>query len=131
MVYFIIPYRPEAWQSARSDIAVEPREYEQSLMAEWSEAESYLPSDDSAYVLRWKILEDGETILFGGLQADLQTVSIEPANRYALTRFAIWHRTVIPSDQELYLTWEGVQESLEITGETTAEEIVSFTGLVA
>lgn len=131
VTYFILPYPPEWWQKSRLGLTIEPEVYRQRLVEEWPGAKTYLAGNDSGYILRWEILEGDSVTLFGGLQRDRQTVSIEAADREALARFAIWHRKLIPRHLPLYLTWEGTWASLGLTDKTTAEDIFRFTGLVA
>jgi len=131
MVYFILPHRPKSWEKAKSQFSIAPDEYEHQLMEQWPTAKAYRPPPDSPYLLRWEILEGGRPAVVGGIQKDLQTVSVEPSDREALAHFVIWHRTIIASEQELHLVSEGMWESLELVESTTEEEIFRFTGLTA
>jgi len=131
MVYFILSHRPKNWEKPKSQFAITPDEYEQLLMERWPSAKIYRPPPDSPYVLRWEIVEGNRPAVVGGIQKDLQTVSVEPTDRVALAGFVIWHRTVIASDNELHLVSEGMWESLELIESTTEEEIFRFSGLTA
>lgn len=81
MVYFVLPYRPEEWKNAESNPTIDPEEFQQQLKQMWPDCTVYEPTSDSPYAVRSELREDDETILFGGLQKDRKTVSVEPSGR--------------------------------------------------
>ncbi|HLC05912.1 MAG TPA: hypothetical protein VJK02_22990 [Anaerolineales bacterium] len=129
--FFVIPYRPEEWEHAKSDLRILPDTYGESLRNRWPDIRVYLPPDDSPYALRWETKGRAGEIVEGGLQRDLQTVAITPASKSVLSEFVLWHRNQVPKQYRLFMTRENSTDSLELRAETNEQEIDEFSQLVA
>lgn len=127
--FFILPFNPLYWETAKSDLAIETDWYRSMMQQKWPAAKIYTPPAGSTYLLRWEINQD-EFNITGGLQRDHQTVSFQPGFKLNLPTFVLWHREIIPEKFQLFLTWEGTWESMEIKSDTREQDIVAFTGLV-
>lgn len=127
--FFILPFNPLYWETVKSDLVIDPESYRTMMQQKWPEAKIYTPPASSAYLLRWEINQH-EIYIAGGLQSDHQTVSIQPGFKSNLPIFVLWHREIIPEKFQLFLTWEGTWESLEVKSDTSEQDIVAFTELV-
>ena len=128
--FFILPYEPSQWETVKSDLSIDPKQYHELLQKQWPYAKIYVPPSDSTYVLRWELNRESEPGSSGGLQRDQQVVSIVPISRSSLLEFILWHRGIIPEEFPLFLSWEVSRESMEITSDITEKNITAFAGLV-
>lgn len=127
--FFILPYNPVHWKTAKSDLVIDPEWYRTMMQQKWPEAKIYIPPADSTYLVRWEI-DQNEIYITGGLQSDHQTVSFKPGFKLNLPAFVLWHREIIPEKFQLFLTWEETWESMEIKSDTSEQDILDFTKLV-
>lgn len=106
-----------------NDLRIEPTEYKRSLSERWPGVAFY---DTPSYIpLSWGLLvsKNGARV-FGVLDEDMQTVSLDTPYE----EFFLWHRSVIPSHYALFLFNDSDFEDMELTSETTLEELKYFVG---
>lgn len=125
--FFVAAVVPANWKTASSDLRIDPKEYQARLLSQWPDTE-FLSSP--TLLLEWSLFmrsEDGSStpLGIGGLHSDRQTVSMDTP----VEEFFLWHRLVVPEMYRLYL-FEGGNPTrfLELTAETTAEELGRFLG---
>jgi hypothetical protein len=119
--YFITPYKPTEWETAHSDLQIDPAEYKHQIITHWPETEFYTPSGRVS--LEWGIPESkGGARIHGGLHDDRQVISLDTP----FEKFFLWHRSVIPNQYKLFIFHESTWESLELTGDTTLEDIQKY-----
>jgi hypothetical protein len=94
-----------------------------SLHQTWKEIEIKEVSIGT-YLLEWEVMVRG-SFVHGGLQSDSQTVSIETSDVTVVAEFAVWYRSLIPQEHDLFLytgpTW---QHPIELFPDTSIEQIV-------
>jgi hypothetical protein len=125
--YFLIPYEPSQWQTAHSDLVIEPQLYQKAMQKQWPQVR--VLNNVRIYLLWWEI-HKGDYQFTGGLQSSKQIVSLTPSSGKCLNNFVLWHRQFVGRQTALFLTWEGTWDSLEIKADTTPAEISAFTGLI-
>jgi len=127
--FIIAPYKSRGGRCMipslrpESELRIDPDEYKKSLGEQWAEIAF---DDQSPYVaLSWGLLvsQKGARI-HGVLDKDLQTVSLDTPYE----EFFLWHRSVIPSHYVLFLFNDSQFEDMELTSETTLEELRRFCG---
>lgn len=118
--FFITPYRPPHWKTATSDLQIDIGEFETALRKQWNEVEIETTSTGG---LLWRIVENGNVGFFGGLQSNKQIISFSPGNWTTFKDFVLWYRNFIPARYQLYFFNSSSWNSLEITENTTKQEI--------
>ena len=119
--FFIVPYRPTEWKTATSDLNIDPDWYQERLLEKWPKTQFWDPTSDWN-VLQWSICAKDWRGPISELHKDLQIVSMSAP----FLEFINWHRYLIPSQYELYLTSDSSSEFLELLQDTSAEDINSF-----
>jgi hypothetical protein len=97
--------------------------FKDQLLSNWPSMEFErvkVPND--TFLLHWKIEFDDDPQL-GALHGDSQTISIDGFPP-SVTKFTIWYRKIVPSMYQLYLSHDSADESIEITPDSTAEELL-------
>lgn len=127
--FLIAPYSPEVRDAmiikglrTPSDLQIDPAEYKALLLQKWSG----IRIDTSQYLLLWWFLpvtKEGAGII-GGLEEDQQTVFLDTP----FDQFFFWHRSVIPAQHRLFLSYEGSWANLEVKSNTSLAEIQGFIG---
>jgi hypothetical protein len=98
----------------------------QQLREQWPTVQTHVIRDpNSKSVLQWKIVTDeGDTILgdlFGG-----QSVAFKGGTRSDIANFALWFRTLIPSEHRIFLYKEDLShQPNELTDRTTLVDIIA------
>jgi hypothetical protein len=119
--FFIAPFEPANWDTARSNLEIDPKVYKQQLQEEFPETEFYEIS--GVHLLEWSIPSASQGARIGGaLHSDRQIVSLDTP----VEKFFLWHRTVIPAKHRLFLFNESSTDSLELKSGTTLEDITRF-----
>lgn len=128
--FFITPYDPKAWEDPNddsekptSDLEIDPTEYQEKLLEQWSYTVFLEPVSSPPPPLEWRLKKsEGDVGLFGGLQRNLQVVWM----RTPYEEFFVWHRSIIPPEYPLYLFNSSSWDRLELTLETTEDDIKDF-----
>ena len=123
--FFIAPYEPKEWKTSQSDLRINPDWYRARLLEKWPYV-IFFDTSPNVYLLNWElsITQDpsGSVGGIGGLQTNQQIVSMStPFEEYFL-----WHRQIIPGKYRLYLFNDSSWDSLELTADTTIEDIQDF-----
>src|SRR5438045_2089505 len=116
MAYFIVP-------KDDSDFQIEPADLLQNLRVRWPDIKLYncLTQD---YLLCWEI-KFGEYWEDGGLQSDKRIITFHDAPE-SVTTFAIWYRTQIPPNYELFIFHDSDGEEFELLPTTTEEKLSNW-----
>lgn len=131
--FFIAPYEPtddpEKWEELKtaSNLKIDPVSYRQQLLQQFPHTKFFRTSDTLA--LQWSLYietKEGDIVpsSIAALHGDYQVVSLDTP----CEEFFLWHRSVIPSEHALFLFNSSSWDSLELTSETTLEEIQRFVG---
>ncbi len=126
--FFILPFKPAEWETSKSDLQIDPERYRKQLEETWPKVE-FSGNTPTYYVLFWGLpFQSEESIIYMGLQKNLQIVSMDEVH----PEYILWHRKIIPAKYPLYLNELGQNpdDILELTGQTTFDDIVKFTGIV-
>lgn len=123
--FYIAPYKPTDWESATSDLVIDPTSYKEKMLERWPESEFFSTSPELP--LQWMIssFSEGDEMPphgIGSLHADMQIVSFDTP----YSEFFLWHRSVIQSQHDLYLFNDSSLESLKLEPDTTFDEIEEF-----
>ena len=125
--FFISPYDPKEWETAKSDLRIDPNWYRDLLLEKWPEV-IFFETSPSVYLLNWElsISQDPTGSVGGidGLQTNQQIVSMSTP----FEEFFLWHRRIIPGLYRLYLFNDGSWDSLELKADTIIEDIRQFVG---
>ena len=125
--FFIAPYEPQKWETAKSDLRIDPNWYRERLLEKWPEV-LFFKTSPNVYLLNWELsISPGPTGSvggIGGLQTNQQIVSMSTP----FEEFFLWHRQIIPGQYRLYLFNDSSWDSLELTADTTIEDIQQFVG---
>jgi hypothetical protein len=124
--FFVAPYEPDSWESAPSDLRIDPEQYRRQMQQEWPEAAIQSPPPFPTYLLWWRLDGEGELGAEGGLQNDRQVVETRPYPEPSFLRFVLWHRKVVVREHRLFLFREDSPRSLELTSSTSADELRRF-----
>jgi len=122
--FFIAPYEPQRWETAKSDLQIDPDWYRKRLLERWPGIVfSKISPED--YLLEWGIpVSTAGAAIHGGLQTNQNIVDLDTP----FEEFFLWHRQIIPGQYRLYLFNDSSWGSLELTVDTTIEEIQQFVG---
>ena len=124
---FILPYRPEDWTGSewttQIDLQVEPNVLAEAIKNHWPEAEVQVERIPYAPV-EWAFPSQ----FMGCLLPSRDTISFTDGPKQSLIEFVPWYRTFIGASVKLFLLDEGSDRSLELTAETSTEEITDFVG---
>ncbi len=118
--YFVTPYSPRDWQTAKSDLVIDPSRYRDLLTKDWPDIEFYSPKPTA--ILAWGLAVPDGGRVYGGLQPNAQVVWLD----MPVEDFFLWHRKVIPDRHRLFLFPANSYETLELNPATTLEEIRVF-----
>lgn len=107
-----------------SSTVVDVTEFIESFKQRWKNAEINDVGSET-YLLHWRFEEKKHSV-FGGIQRDLQTVSIENGDILTVASFAVWYRNLIPSKYKLFLFSGALgMHIIELTTGISEQEIVS------
>jgi hypothetical protein len=125
--FFITPYLPSEWESASSELMIDPETYREKLLERFPETEFLEP--DESMLLEWSLYEiNSEGVRMplgmGALHADHQVLSMNTP----VEEFFQWHREIIDAEHRLYLSEGGSGTSVELEKGVTLEEIETFLG---
>lgn len=120
--FFVAPYRPTDWETANSNLRIKPEIYRKQLAEKWPDIAFY--ESGPTTLLAWGLKVGENARLYGGLQDNQQIVWLD----FPHAQFFLWHRTVIPISYPLFLFSTSSWDSLELTSETTFEEVQFFVG---
>jgi hypothetical protein len=118
--FFITPYEPTEWQSASSTLRIDLEEFGERFLKQWPEGKT---ERTSAGGLSWFVPEKGSAGFFGELQSNQQIVSFGPGNWSVYVDFVLWYRALVPQQYRLFLFTSNSFDSLELTSETTRQDI--------
>jgi hypothetical protein len=119
--FFIAPFKPAEWETAKSDLKIDPEVYRQQLQEAFPGTKFYKTSGD--FLLRWGLPTSMQGAhIFGGLHGDGQIVSIDTPYE----AFFLWHRTVVPAKYKLFLFNASSTDCIELKPGATLDDIKSF-----
>jgi hypothetical protein len=97
----------------------------QQLKTKWPDATVRQTMDQSTiYSLEWQLKTGGEGALYGGLRLSPPIVSIDGGDLSLIAEFAIWYRSIIPSEFKLYFYVSSLnREPMELKEDTKEAEI--------
>lgn len=103
----------------------DPQEFIAHFKERWLDAEIRLLPQSDSYALRWRI-QIAEFPSLGGLQRNSNCISIDAVRDHLdAAEIAVWYRTIVPAEVELYFyTGPRWQSPVKIEPTTTAQEIV-------
>jgi len=137
--FFIAPYSPAAWKSEDhttdkpiSNLRIDVNEYYKHLVGKWKDAIIHSQPSPGC-LLEWSLpLETGECIgLEGCLQENRQIIEFGTGPKKSFLDFIISHRGFISNEHQLYLFNSSLWDSLELTSDTTKQDIINFTGIIS
>ena len=125
--FFIIPFKPTQWKEVKSDLRIDPLQYQTKMQQHWPESKIDFRPTDPHYLLWWELRRKNEFGLQGGLLQDHQIVSFERnPKEEVLTEFVFWHRALIPGMYQLFISPENSWESLELKPGMTEYDVITF-----
>jgi hypothetical protein len=123
-IHFVItPYQPSTWETASSDLRIDPVEFQKRLLEAWPDADVKLSSKGR---VRWTIPEKGSSGFYGSLHPNHQIVTFNPGNWITFKDFVLWYRRLVPDEYELHFFNTSSWDSLIITSSTTLDDIEEF-----
>ncbi len=131
--YFLTLLDPTSRVQPSAYLQIDPLDYAQKLHERWPAAaiKSYEQDANETYNLRFDIPSQNipNWHLLGGLQRNSACVTFESVSKEDICSFVLWHRSVVPISQPMFL-WKGSdwQFVLEITATTTGQDIATFAG---
>jgi hypothetical protein len=136
--FYIGPIDVSVWVEApddakpTSDLRIDAAAYADALSTRWLGL-GIAQNAMSHCVLYWELPPESleSSSLAGQLFNDHQIVSFGTGPKRSFIDFILWHRTQVPDDVPLYLFHSTGWERLELTSQTTEQDILAFTGLVA
>jgi hypothetical protein len=136
--FYIGPIDISVWMEApddakpTSDLRIDAAAYEEALVARWPDL-GVAQNAMSHCVLYWELPpESGEySGLTGQLFNDHQIVNVGSGPKRSFVEFIMWHRAFVADHYPLYLFHSAGWERLEITAQTTEQDIIDFTGILA
>jgi hypothetical protein len=133
-----MPYDPKAWENPddttekpTSDLQIDRELFRAKLLEHWGESRF---SEAPAWTY-WRLSHEADPLgssMEVNLQANQQIVSFSSGPKHVFLEFIQWYRAFVPAEYALYLSnssswWD----SLLLTPETTEQDIVDFTGIIA
>lgn len=121
--FYIAPYHPGNWTSAKSDLRIDPDWYKKCLSDNWIGIKFY--SDEKSIPLAWDTpTAYSGVFVYGILHNNLQVVSLDAP----FEEFFLWHRKIISNKYDLYLFNDSSPNKLKLISEITIEDIRMFCG---
>ena len=127
--YFITPYDPILWKDeyslgGTSTLVIDFQNFSQAAKLKW-------PSYESYPYFSWSISFDDDSEVSGGFSGQgNQILALDkPVSAIHFNQFVVWYRSYIASEHKLFLFVEGSWDSLELTNETTENEVGQFIGI--
>lgn len=116
--FYITPYPPAEWEERTTDLVINPAHYKELLFQKWPNAKIF---KETSTVLAFGILmPNSEVYIYGRVKKFW--VCLETR----FEEFFLWHRSVIPSDYQLFLFRTSSWDALELKLDTTIEEVKAF-----
>lgn len=116
MKYFVSPPDETTWRLDRE-------EFVSALRRHWLGVEAcYIDKPNAANQLEWSVRIDGQR-LDGWLDCTGDTVVLDAGLRGA-AKFAIWLRSLAPSEQPLLFFDEGYSGSTDLTADTSEDHLL-------
>jgi hypothetical protein len=139
--FYIAPYDPPDEDDPNfqekingSALKIDPKAYETAILKRWPQTviETPLKSNDSFALPHWILptQREGYSGLRVRLLLDIQVVAFGIGPEETFLDFILWHRSFIPTHYQLFLFNSSDTNSLELTGDTTAQDISEFTGII-
>lgn len=130
VAFFIAPYEPMSSEKAPSDLRIDPFEYQEKILGRRPNAEIET-TPDSSEGLSWRLPSEGNISgLRGRLQGNQQVVEFGTGPKSSFVEFILWHRALVPASYQHFLFNSNSWDRLELTPDTTGQDIVDFTGVV-
>ena len=138
-IFLIAPYERGAWIEANdrgevliSDLKIDPDTYNQGVQKRWPLAIVEPVPSVCPYQIQWLLPTGREG--FGGfcvsLWRNLQVVVFDTGPKEVFLDFVLWHRSFIPTIHRLFLFNLASSDCLELKSNTTAQDLIAFTGLL-
>jgi len=130
--YIVAPYTPDEWESAQSDLKIDPVWYKDKLTNRWPNIEFYDPQEvygDKIVhpALMWGLPVPYKTHITCQLHHELQRISLD----IGVAEFFVWHRKIIDNKYRLYIYKLFIMsvtehDYLELTSDISIEDIREF-----
>lgn len=106
-------------------LEVNANRFREQLLVQWKSSINFEPVISPDCLLSWAISDDLTGIpLLGGLLVNQKVISLEGTLNQAV-KFAMWYRSIIPADYELYFFLVNMREPIvPLKPSTTAEEVI-------
>src|SRR5262245_6902430 len=115
MSYFISPPTATTWNISEKDFAT-------ALRTRWPDADIRAVSiPQSNHTLEWRI-QLGDKQLEGSCDRTGQVIHLD-GDIFNSAQFALWFRSIVPRQQPLVFYDEGYSADVNLTNDTTAEQI--------
>ncbi len=136
--YYILPYDPKAWEDPddhserpTSDLVIDPDEFKKALFGHWGPDKI---EEETTWWLMWLLSNKSDpegNSMRVSLHDDHQVIALSTGPKHILLEFVLWYRGFVPAKYPLYLNHSSSFERLLLTGSTTEEDIIAFTGIVS
>ena len=115
MSYFVSPRNSTSWHISEKDFAT-------ALHSRWPSADIRAVSNpQSNHTVEWRI-QLGEKQLEGSLDRAGQAIHLD-GDIFSSAQFALWFRSIVPSQQTLVFYDEGYSADVNLTNDTTVEQL--------
>lgn len=116
--YFVLPPDYTDW-------SLDHGEFVAALHQRWRVRKVCTTYDDPNihFSLDWSLWVDDDRLLVGLMDREGKAVALEADLRDSAV-FALWFRSIVPEEQELLFCDESYSGSIELTGETTEQQIL-------
>ena len=122
---FITPYPPEQWETASSDLQIDSNTFALAFQQEWPLADVKVYEEGG---VSWNIPEESSVGFYGSLQTNLQIIGFVPGTWTAMFDLILWYRRFVDISYQLYFFNSSSWDSIELTNETTKQDIQKFLG---
>ena len=119
--FFIVPYEPTTWKTAKYDLEIDPKWYKTQLTSTWPNVQ-FFDSNPTIFTLVWHII----TIEGNGPITNLHREQPIISMSAPFVEYILWHRTVILENHTLFLTSDISSNSIELKTSTTTENIQEY-----
>ena len=123
---FLIPFQPDEWETAKSNLKIDPSELKNAILEKWPDTTIYPKNDLTTELLLWSFNHKGGPgrnmeLLSGGQIVHLGIDAY-------LFEFIHWYRSFIPNKYRFYFTCACYHESyyLQIFESTTESDLEKY-----
>ena len=133
--FFLAPYERSEWEAneqtlnERMDIfRITAETFEKNVLLRWPQAQVH-SSPFLPFTCELPSTRSGFGGLGVSLMPNLQVVSFGTGPMESFLEFVFWYRSLVPNEYRLFLFNSAASASLEISVNSTEQEIVEFTGM--